>query len=96
MIQVDDKMMRYLEESSHIALTDEERANMISGVQKLMDRISEIKKVDTKGVIELVNPLESVNVFRDDKVEKSLDRELLLKNAKNKNEEMFIAPKTVE
>ena len=96
MVQIDDKMIRYLEESSQIALTDEERANMISGVQKAMDRISELKKVGTTGVEELVNPLGVVNVFRDDKVEKSLDRELLLKNAKNKNEEMFIAPKTVE
>jgi len=96
MIQIDDKKMRYLEESSHIALSDEERVNMIQGVQKLMDRIAELKKLDTKGVSELINPLDAVNVFRDDKVEKSLERKLLLKNAHNKNEDMFIAPKTVE
>ena len=96
MIQVDDKMMRFLEESSCIALSDDERVSIAQGVQKLMDRIAELKKVDTKGITELVNPLEDVNVFREDKVEKSLERELLLKNARNKNEEMFIAPKAVE
>ena len=96
MIQIDDKIMRFLEESSCIALTDDERVSMILGVQKAMDRVMELKKIDAEGVAELINPLDGVTVFRDDKVEKSLDRELLLKNAPNKNEEMFIAPKTVE
>ena len=96
MIHIDDKKMRYLEESSHIALSDEERMDIISGVQKIMDKIEMLKKLDTKDVTELINPLELTNVFRDDKVEQSLDRELLLKNARTKNEEMFIAPKTVE
>jgi len=95
-MQVDDKLIRYLEELSYIALSDEERGDMISSVQRVLDKMSGLKELNTEGVLELTHPIDNVNVFRDDVVEASLDRSLLLKNARQKNEEMFIVPKTVE
>ena len=95
-MQVDDKMIKYLEELSHIALSDDERTEMAEGVQRFMDKMAELKTLDTEGVAELVNPLQDTIAFREDKVEPSLDRTLLLQGARNKNDEMFIAPKTVE
>jgi len=44
----------------------------------------------------LTHPLDNINVFREDVVVRSVDRTLLLQNARQKTEEMFIAPKTVE
>ena len=95
-MQVDEKLVRYLEELSYIELSDTDRESMIGGIQVIFDRISVLKGLDTEGVSELPNPLENVNVFRDDIVIKSMDRALLLKNAHQKTDEMFIAPKTVE
>jgi len=95
-MQVDDKLIRYIEELSNIALSDDERADMAEGVQKFMDKMAELQELDTEGVMELVNPLQDIISYREDKVEPSLDRELLLQSARDKNDEMFVVPKTVE
>ena len=95
-MQVDDKLIRYLEELSFIALSDDERENMAISVQNTLDKVSKLRDLDTEGVLELTHLIDVVNVFRDDVVMESLDRELLLKNAAKHNDEMFIAPKTVD
>ena len=95
-MQVDDKLISYLEELSYISLSNEERGSIITSVQKVIDNISKLKSLDTEGVTQLTHPIDNVNVFRDDVVEESMDRSLLLQNARQKNEEMFIAPKAVE
>ena len=95
-MQIDDRLIRYSEELSYISLSDEDRTSVAAGIQRIMSKISILQSLDTDGVIELTHPLGNVNVMREDIVAESLDRALLLKNARQKNEEMFIAPKTVE
>jgi aspartyl/glutamyl-tRNA(Asn/Gln) amidotransferase C subunit len=47
-------------------------------------------------VPERSHPFDDVNNFRPDETKASFERELILKNAPQKNEEMFVVPKTVE
>jgi aspartyl-tRNA(Asn)/glutamyl-tRNA(Gln) amidotransferase subunit C len=93
---IDNKLISFLENLSCIALSDEEKNILTEDLQKILNIITPITGLNTDGVSECTHPLNNVNIFRDDEVTPSFDRELILKNAPVKNEEFFIAPRTVE
>ena len=107
-MQIDAALISYLEDLSCLAFSDEERSRLIIDLQKTINSLNLLGELDTNGVHECASPWDSsmdesmdasydtANIFRADEILPSLDRKLLLKNAPVKNEEFFIAPKTVE
>jgi aspartyl-tRNA(Asn)/glutamyl-tRNA(Gln) amidotransferase subunit C len=95
-MQIDSKLISYLEDLSCLALSDIEKNRLTEDLQKILNIIAPISGLNTDGVPECSHPLNNVNIFRNDEIEPSFDRELILKNAPARNEEMFIAPKTME
>jgi len=95
-MQIDDKLLAYLEELSCLTLSDNEKTKLTHDLQEILDYMARLSEIDTNGVVERSHPFDNVNVFRDDKVCSSFDRALILQNAPVKNGEMIIAPKTVE
>jgi aspartyl-tRNA(Asn)/glutamyl-tRNA(Gln) amidotransferase subunit C len=95
-MQIDDKLISYLEDLSCLTLSDSEKSRLKGDLQEILDYMARLSALNTDGVSERSHPFDNVNVFRNDEVRPSFDRELILANAPNKNDEMFIAPKTVE
>ena len=95
-MQIDNNLISYLEDLSCLTLSAGEKSQMAEDLQKITDGISKVKELNTDGAPECIHPFDNVNVFRDDKIFSSLNRELLLKNAPVKNDEFFISPKTIE
>ena len=62
----------------------------------IINNMARLNELDTAGVPERSHSFDTVNAFRNDHVYASFDRELILRNAPARNEEMFIAPRTVE
>jgi aspartyl-tRNA(Asn)/glutamyl-tRNA(Gln) amidotransferase subunit C len=101
-MQIDEQLISYLEDLSCLTLLDTEKIRLTEDLQKILNGITRLNELNTDGVPECSHPwdngasLDIVNVFREDEVRPSLDRKLVLENAPVKNDEMFIAPKTVE
>ena len=99
-MQIDNDLISYLEDLSCLTFSDEEKSGLIENLQKTLNGLARLSELDTNGVPESASPWdtsnENTNIFRDDDALPSFDRELILKNAPVKNEEFFIAPKTVE
>jgi len=95
-MKVDEKLISYLEDLSCLALSADEKGCMEVELQTVLDSMAEFGNLNTDGIAECSNPLDRTNVFRDDEAHPSFDRELILKNAPNRNDTMIIAPKTVE
>jgi aspartyl/glutamyl-tRNA(Asn/Gln) amidotransferase C subunit len=95
-MQIDDKLLSYLEDLSCLTLSDNEKTRLSKDLQEILDYMARLGEIDTNGVIERSHPFDNVNVFRDDTVCSSFDRELILKNAPVRNDQSIIAPKTVE
>jgi len=93
---IDDKLIGYLEDLSCLTLSDAEKERLSGDLGKILNYMERLSELDTDGVPERSHPFDNVNVFRDDIARTSFDRELILKNAPDRNNEMFIAPKTVE
>ena len=95
-MQIDDKLISYLEDLSCLTLSGDEKTRMAEDLQKILNGFSHLKELNTDNVPECILPFDNINVFREDVVQPSFDRELILKNAPARNDEFFIAPKTVE
>jgi aspartyl/glutamyl-tRNA(Asn/Gln) amidotransferase C subunit len=95
-MQIDDKLLAYLEDLSCLTLSDSEKTKLTHDLQEILDYMARLGELNTDGVVERSHPFDNVNVFRDDEARPSFDRELILQNAPVRNDEMIIAPKTVE
>ena len=95
-MQIDDKLISYLEELSCLTLSHDEKTRLAGDLEKILGHMARLGELNTGDVNERSHPFDNVNAFRDDEGRVSFNRELILKNAPVKNGEMFIAPKAVE
>ena len=95
-MQVDSTLIAYLEDLSCLVLSDDEKNRIAGDLGKIINAMNKLSELDTQGVCERSHPFDNVNAFRADEAKPSFDRGLLLKNAAEQNNEMFIAPKTVD
>ena len=93
---IEDNLIIYLEDLSMLALSDEEKIKIKDELSSIFTETSKILELNTDGFNECINPINAKNVFRDDIAVPFKDRDLILKNAARKTDEMFIAPKTVD
>ncbi len=88
--------IEYLAETAKFELTPEEKqyfARSIDEVLKFADKLAEL---NTEGVEPTIYLLGIKNVFREDTVQSSMDRDLLLKNASDVEAGCYRVPKVVE
>jgi aspartyl-tRNA(Asn)/glutamyl-tRNA(Gln) amidotransferase subunit C len=95
-MHIDDGLISYLEDLSCLTLSDGEKTRLTGDLKEILSGMERLSALDTGGVPERSHPFDNVNAFRDDETAVSFDRALILKNAPYKNDEMIIAPKTVE
>ena len=95
-MHVDETLISYLEDLSCLTLSSEEKSRIMEDLGKILHSMDKLNELDTSGIGERSHPFDNVNAFREDEVKPSFDRELILQNAPERNDEMIIAPKTVE
>ena len=94
--KIDDNLISSLEDLSFLSLSPEEKSRLSDELPEILTLMARLGELNTENAAECSSPLENTNVFRDDKALPSFDRELILKNAPNRNGETIIAPKTVD
>lgn len=87
--------VEYLGKLARIELSEEEKKKLENDLEKILEYISKLNKVNTENVSPTYHVLPVKNVFRKDKVKESFSREELLKNAPDKTEEFFKVPKII-
>ena len=94
-MQIDEGLIAYLEELSCLALSEGEKQRLKGDLGDILGGMACLSGMDTQGVPERSHPFDHVNAFREDIVQASFDRELILRNAPEQDGSMFLAPKTV-
>jgi aspartyl-tRNA(Asn)/glutamyl-tRNA(Gln) amidotransferase subunit C len=87
--------VEYVAKLARLELSEEEKTRQLEKLNKILDYMEILNKVDTEGVQPLAHVLPINNVFRKDEVHKTLDREIALQNAPEKAQGMFRVPKIV-
>ena len=93
---ISDETIEYVGILAKLELSDEEKEKAKSDMGKMLDYIDKLNELDTSEVEPMSHVFPVNNVFREDVVVNGNDRENILKNAPEQNEEAFIVPKTFD
>lgn len=83
-------------ELAHLKLDDAQRAKARDDLARMIGYVDQLAEIDTEGVEPMSHVFPVKNVFREDEVRESMDREAILKNAPEKKDGCFVVPRTVE
>ena len=93
---MDERTLEYIAELSRLTLPQEEKAELLEQMQQILDYMELLNTVDTERTEPLIQAAGLKNVFREDVVQPSADRERLMANAKKKLDGAYQVPRTVE
>lgn len=81
---------------SRLNIRDDEVAEVMDQLDKFLNYVDNLKGVNTTNIEPTTYALQMQNVFRQDSVKPSLDRELALSNAPLKEDGYFKVPRVLE
>lgn len=85
----------YIANLAKLKFNDDELENFTHQLNEILSYMDKLNELNTDNVEPLSHPIENQNVFREDEVKSSIDREDALKNAPEKTDEFFIVPKVI-
>ena len=94
-MSIDSSVVKKIANLSKINLSDKELENLKHELNKILDWVDDLKKVDTKMVEPMLSVFNENMKMRDDKVEQTKTNEIL-SNAPEKKENFFVVPKVIE
>lgn len=88
--------VEYVAGLARLNLSEKEKEMMVVSMSGILEYMDKLSSLDTSGVkpLEHVEPMS--NVFREDIVADSFDRDSILANAPDKEEGAFRVPKIIE
>ena len=95
-MKITAEMVDYVAALSRLEVSAEQKEKTIDGLNAIIVYMDVLNNVDTDGIEPMSHTFKVKNVFREDEVKPSFDREELLKGAPKRDEEAFIVPKAVE
>ncbi len=92
---VTKKDVEYIADLARLKFNEDELEKFTGQLNEILSYVEKLNELDTSNVEPLSHPVEGSNVFREDIVKPSIDREEALKNAPDKNELFFKVPKVI-
>ena len=93
-VKTDDEMIEYVSILAKLELKGYEKERARRDMEKMLDYVDKLGELDTDGIDPLVQVINTENVFREDMVTNSDDRDNILANAPEKEQGQFKVPKT--
>ena len=93
---ISDETIEYVGILAKLELSEEEKEQAKKDMANMLDYIDTLNELDTSGVEPMSHVFPVNNVFREDVVKPSTDRDVITSNAPNKKDGCFKVPKTVE
>ena len=93
--KITDQTMEELEILAKLQLSETERKQSKKEIQRMLDYVELLNRLDTDGVEPLIHLFPVENGFREDEPEESSSREELLKGAPQKKDGQFVVPRTI-
>lgn len=94
-MKVSEEELLHIAKLANIKLQKEKVDNYLVNLQEFLNFSNILKEAMTDGLKETIGTQEKYNCFRKDEVIEFEDREALLQNAPEKEDNMFKIPKTI-
>lgn len=93
---ISDETIEYVGILAKLELSEEEKEHAKKDMGSMLDYIDKLNELDTEGVEPMSHVFPVTNVFREDHVTNTDDRDNILANAPASKDGAFQVPKTVE
>lgn len=93
--KISDETIEYVGILAKLELSDEEKEEAKTDMEKMLDYIDTLNELDTKGIEPMSHVFPVNNVFREDVVTNDDGREETLANAPQRKEDSFEVPRTI-
>ena len=94
-MQINDELIDRLAMLSKLKFEGEKKEVIKADLERMLDFVSKLDQVDTKGVEPLIHMSDVVNVLRQDVTSSDTTKEEALKNAPQKDSDYFKVPRVV-
>lgn len=81
---------------ARLNITEAEKDKLTLEMENILSYVDKLNELDTSGLKPMEHVIPLKNVLREDKVEKSYDRDRMLANAPSSEDGCFKVPKVVE
>ncbi len=95
-MKITKEQVEHVAHLARLSLTEEEKENMTKDMEMILEFADQINQYEVEDVNATAHVIPINNVFREDIVAKSMDRELLLSNAPSTKNGCISVPKVVE
>ncbi len=95
-MKVTEQDIKTVASLSRLKIREDESAQVMEQLDKFLNYVENLRSVDTSKIEPTTYALPMQNVFREDVVKPSLDRELALSNAPLKEDGYFKVPRVLE
>lgn len=95
-MKIDQSLISKLEHLARLELSTAEKEGLQGDLNNILQMVEKMNELNTDDVEPLIYINEQQNVWREDKVDKQVDRKDGLKNAPDKNEQFFKVPKVIK
>ena len=96
MAKIDKRDVEYIAALAQLTLDDGTKERLVGELSEILAYMDKLDKLDTSNVEPTMHALEMTNVYRDDEVRPSLDRETALMNAPKSDGEYFLVPRILD
>lgn len=95
-MKISQEQLEAIASLARLNLTDKEKERLVYEMEEIIEFADQLAEIDTAEVEPTAYPIPIKNVFRQDRVEKSFDREDMLKNAPSCENGYIKVPKVIE
>lgn len=95
-MEITNEILDYISKLAKLELTEEERKQEIKDMQSIVSYMDILNTLDTSQVETTSHIYPTRNIFREDIVKSSYDKDEILLNAAEKEDNFYKVPKTVE
>lgn len=88
--------MDHIAHLARLALSEEEAADCVDKLSRILGLVDQLKRVDTGGVEPMAHPLPMAQRLRPDEVTESDQRELYQRNAPAAEQGLYLVPRVIE
>ncbi len=95
-MSLDKVKLQHIAMLARLKLTDEEYAESVEKLSKIVDFVDQLSQADTTGVTPMAHPLDAVQRLRPDVVTEVDDRDRYQENAAAVSAGLYLVPKVLE
>jgi len=95
-MKVTRETIEHVANLARLNISEQEKEKITLEMENIINYMDKLNELDTTGIKAMEHVIPMKNVLREDKVEKSFDREKILANAPLHDNGFFKVPKVVE